>query len=1066
MAVPLRATNVLSYHYDQQSTGEDLTETSLTPLTVLPATFMKRWVRPTDGYVYAQPLYLEGVDITVGSRAGVHDTVFVATEHDSLYALDSTTGDVLWHLSLLTHGLPGAVLITPVPSRDTQTTDLVPQIGVTGTPVIDSSNGYIYVAAKTKQTLSTDRSHPRWVYTLFKVSIGNGSILASNIIAATYVDRNGYEYRTADDPSAAQDPFVFGSGDGNITVNGQSRVYFNALRQMNRPGALLYNGNLYLAFASHGDNSPFHGWLLSFDPGTLALNGVFNTTPNGGLGGIWQAGGIVAVDDEGYFFFMTGNGTFDGNPDGMGGITGLDGNGFPIMGDYGDSILKLALDPTTSQANQNLNGWGFTVVDYFAPMDNQTLSQNDADLGSGGLVILPDSAGSMAHPHLLIGAGKEGKIYLVDRDNMGHYSPYTDNVVQSLADATNGSFNTPAYFNGNFYWVFPGLSAQMFSVSDASFSGTPISQSYDSFNWPGATPTISASGTNNSLIWVINRGPDQLRVYDAQDLTQEYWTSDMAKHSRDKLGPVVKFTTPTVADGFVFVGTERGIYAYGPPPPPTSPPAAPADLSAYAVTGTSVDLSWTNEAQNQGGFSIEDSTNGVSFSQVATVGAKVTETTVGGLSPATFYLFRVRAFNSYRGTSYSGYSNTANATTVAESQDLDFSAGFSGSSLPLNFEGSATATGSFAQLTDGGMNEAGAVWSQQLENIDSFDTEFTFQILPDANGFADGCAFCVQSDSPTQLGGQGNQLGFGGIGQSIAIKFDVYPDLSTTGLYVDGAESEDGAAPAVDVGPSGINFASGDLFDTHLTYANNVLTETITDTVTTAVFTQKYTVSIQGDLDGDTGYVGFTGATGNETSIQQIESWTFTQLPGTVPAAPSGLSATAASSTQIDLAWTGTASGNAGFVVERRKSGANWSYVANVPPGTFTYDDTGLSAHTRYYYIVRATKAIGDSAPSNQAAATTPAVPGPLDVIEAMSVTTDTVNLEWSGVAADADHLILSRQVAGSGRHTVLATLPAGARSYSDNTASAGAHYIYYIQASNLAGPSKAVDVEVTTPAR
>jgi hypothetical protein len=1059
----LRATNVLSYHYDQQNTGQDLTETTLTPANVVPGSFMKRWVRLTDGYIYAQPLYMEGVNIATGPHQGVHNTVFVATEHDSLYAIDAPTGQLLWHRSLLTRGLPGAILITSVPSKDTETTDLVPQIGITGTPVIDGSSGFLYVAAKTKQVLSSDPARPRWVYTLFKISIQDGGILSSNIFAATYIGGKGYVYRTNDDPSVSQDPFVPGSGDGNITVNNQSRVYFNALRQMNRPGALLYNGSLYLAFASHGDNYPFHGWLLSFDAGTLTLNGVFNTTPNGGDGGIWQAGGIPAVDEEGYFYMLTGNGSFDG----YGGVTGLDVNGFPVRGDYGDCFLKLALDPTTTQANQNTNGWGFKVIDYFAPMDNQTLAQNDTDLGSGGLMILPDSAGSEAHPHLVIGAGKEGKVYLVDRDNMGKYSPYADNVVQSQANAFNGagSFSSPAYFNGNFYWAGAGNNAQIFSISNASFSGTAISESSDGFSWPGGTPTITADGTNNALMWVIDRGSNQLRVYDAQDLTQEYWNSDM-EQSRDNLGPVVKFTTPTVADGLVFVGTTRGVYAYGGAPPPPSPPSAPTNLAALALSSTDVALTWVIHGTNQAGYVIEDSTDGEAYNQVATLGATAAAADITSLTPSTFYTFRVRAYNAHDTLSYSDYSNTAEATTVAEPRNLDFSGGFAGSTSQLNYAGSATlASGSIAQLTGGGNGETGSVWSQLVQNIQRFDTTFTFQLFPDGDGFADGFTFCIQDVSNIKLAGGGGDLGYAGIQKSIAIKFDIYPNLSTTGLYKDGAHPNDDAPPAISVTPEGLDFHSGDIFSVNLIYLSGVLTETITDTVTGAVFTHKYTVSIPTELGSDTGYVGFTGASGGQTAIQQIQTWSFETLPDSVPKAPTDLIATPASNTEIDIAWKNNATDQTAYLVGRRPdSSSDWSYIAVLPANSLTYNDTSLNPDTHYSYIVRAANAVGYSTASNVANAITPTVPGPLDVMQATSVTAAQVTLEWAGGTQNAQNFILSRQEAGFGRHTVLATLPAGAHAYVDNSVSPGAHYIYRVQASNLAGPSKSIDVNVTIP--
>jgi hypothetical protein len=386
----------------------------------------------------------------------------------------------------------------------------------------------------------------------------------------------------------------------------------------------------------------------------------------------------------------------------------------------------------------------------------------------------------------------------------------------------------------------------------------------------------------------------------------------------------------------------------------------------------------------------------------------------------------------------------------------------------LNYAGSASlTTGGYAQLTDGGGGEAGAVWTQQKQNITRFDTEFTFSITPDGNGFADGFTFCVQNVNPTQVGGSGGYLGYAGIGKSIAIKVDVYPQVSTTGLYVDGAQSNDAAPPAINVGPSGINFASGDLFSLRLTYIYGVLTETLTDTVTNAVFTHQYTVNIPAYLGAETGYVGFTGGTGGQTSIQDIQTWVFATLPSTAPAAPTSLTATPASGTQINLSWKERSTNAAGFVVKRSASASGpWSPLAVLPASPTTYSDTGLTNSAHYYYEVLATNAAGLSTPSNVAEAMTPPVPKPPTAVRATSVQAGAVALEWAPSDHAAESVIVARQEAGSGRHLVVATLPAKARSFADRTVSAGVHYTYHIQASNLAGPSSSTDLEVTTPAQ
>jgi len=1065
LTVVVRATDVTGYHYDGQSTGQDLTETLLTAANVAPATFEKLWSTPLDGYVYAQPLFMDNVNITATTPATMHKVVFVATEHDSVYALDGSNGNLLWHQSLLTAGLPGGTSITTMPAADTGAGDLVPEVGITGTPVLDATGGYLYVAAKSKQVVSGDPTEPRWVYTLFKLSVGNGAIVASNIIAATWVSNNVYQFRTAPSATAVQDPFVTGTGAGMIVINGQNRVYFNAQRQLNRPGALLYKGNVYLAFGSHGDISPYHGWLLSFNANTLALAGVFNSTPNGSQGGIWQASGIPAVDEQGHFYVMTGNGTFDGNANGSGGTVGLDGNGFPVAADYGDCFVKLALYTQTNQGTQGANGWGFKVVDYFSPMENQMLDQNDIDLGSGAPLILPDSAGSPAHPYLLMGAGKEGKIYLLDRDNMGKFSPYTDHAVETQANALKVCYSTPAWYNGNVYWAGAANGMQMFSVSNASFSTSPVSATPDAFNTKSGSPTISATGATNGVAWALAYGANQLRAYDAADLSQELWTSNMAPAGRDQLGTVVKFSSPTVADGYVYVGTTNALYAYAGPPPPTSPPAAPSGLAGVTLSGSEADLGWNNNAAlSAEGFAIEESTDRINYTQVATVGAIATQAYLAGLNPSTVYYFRVRAFNAYNGRSYSAYSNVAPVTTVTGPQNLDFSAGFAGSGRVLNCVGSAIITsGDLAQLTNGGSGESGAIWSSQPQSVQRFDTDFTFRITGTGNGLANGFTFCVQSAGPAQLGTGGSGLGYEGIGNSLAVMFNFYPGVSTTEFYSGGLFPNGLTPPAINVTGSGINFASGDLMNVHLTYLSGLLTETITDTVTNAEFTDAYSLSIPALLGGSNGYVGFTGASGSQTAIQQIGAWTFTSLPAAVPATPTGLTATPASATQINLAWQDNMNNEDGFLVARN-SGTSWDPIGVTPANVLTYSDTALTSGTHCYYYVQAVNAAGGSAASNIAGAVTPTAPAAPASLQAAATSAAEVHLAWTVRAANAQSFIVSRQEEGSGRHTVLATLGAKARRYVDKTAKERTKYTYYVQGANLAGPSTSASVRVETP--
>src|SRR5262249_18936852 len=245
---------------------------------------------------------------------------------------------------------------------------------------------------------------------------------------------------------------------------------------------------------------------MGYDAATLRQVAVFNTTPNGGRGGIWESGGALAADDQGNIYVETGNGSFDGTtPPGA----------FPADADYGDTVLKLAVDPTSSPSNPNPNGWGLTVADFFTPFNQQDLADLDLDLGSGGPMLLPDALGSADHPHLLLASGKEGRIYLIDRDNMGKFDSTGDHVVQEPdAGVIKCSFDTPALFNNSFYYAGAfGDVAQAFSITGGMLSG-PTSSSADGFGYPGATASISANGSNDGIVWMLDRGTNELRAYD------------------------------------------------------------------------------------------------------------------------------------------------------------------------------------------------------------------------------------------------------------------------------------------------------------------------------------------------------------------------------------------------------------------------------------------------------------------------------------------------------------------------------------------------------------------------
>jgi len=327
-------------------------------------------------------------------------------------------------------------------------------------------------------------------------------------------------------------------------------VVFSALHQNQRAGLALHNGILVVVWASHCDNDPYTGWVMAFQASTGAMLAVFNDAPDMGVvsyecrAGIWQGGAAPAVDSENNLYLATGNGYFDANNAG-----GLD---------YGDTVLKLARAPA---------GSAFAVADYFTPYNQSTLDDNDTDLGSGGVLLLPPQRGP--NPDLAVAVGKEGSIYLLNRDNMGKYNASGDSqIVQELPNAIGGIWGMPAYFNGAVYFGGEYDSLKAFTLSNGRFAAGPASQSGNTYSYPGPTPSVSANGTANGIVWALDngasssRGPGVLYAYDAANLSQELYSSAQ-NAARDQLGPAVNFTVPTVVNGKVYVGTGNSLAVFG-----------------------------------------------------------------------------------------------------------------------------------------------------------------------------------------------------------------------------------------------------------------------------------------------------------------------------------------------------------------------------------------------------------------------------------------------------------------------------------------------------------------------
>lgn len=1039
------AVSVVTYHNDLASTGQNLNETSLTYDSVNSAYFGKLYSTPLDGQAYAQPLNVSNVVIATGPNAGAHEVVYVATENNSVYAIDAVQGNVLWSRNFN----DAAAGVTPIPYRDVNTEDLSPVIGITGTPAIDPLTGTMYLVVRTKEVGSGMTHYVQRLYAL-DLATGVTKLGGPKVIADTIYQGGVYTYVSG--------PSVNGTGDGSI--NG--KITFNALREHQRPALLLYNNTVYIAFASHGDNGPYHGWILGYDATNLQLKAAFNATPNGGLGGIWMAGGGISVDSQGFLYASTGNGTFD---------TQLDSNGFPIHGNYGNSILKLAIDTTSTSSNQNINGWGLKVVDYFTPNNEAQLSLSDLDLGSAGVLILPDSVGSAAHPHLLVTSGKEGKIYLLDRDNLGKFNASADQALQIIPNGVNGLLGTPAFFNGSVYFVGSyGDHGKQFTVSNGVMSATPVALTSDVFLFPGSTPSVSANGTSNAIVWNLDRGTRELRAYKAGNYAQQLWTSNLAG-SRDQIGSaIVKFSVPTVANGRVFVATTDAFYGFGLFREVTTPPAAPTNLVARAVSGTQVRLNWIDNSNNEAAFDIEASTDGVNFSRVATAPLNATEFVVGSLAPLNRYYFRVSATNV---AGSSSPTNISDATTSSGGNPggIDFSLGFAAAGDLVRYNGSATLSGDYLRLTSGINQQAGSLFVLDRRDVRQFTSQFAFQIVNGTNPPGDGITFTIQGSSPAALGAAGGGLGYGagllngtpGILNSLAIKFDLASNYgegnNSTGLYLNGVSP---TIPGfINLDSSGIDLNSQHVFVVTITYDGSTLSVEITDTETNASVGQSYQdIDIPSIVGANDAFFGFTGATGASTSSQYIRA--FTYAPLTQPPPPASLSATPTVG-GVQLNWAAVDS--AAFYNVYRSLTTNTQDVVPYATGVTgtTFLDSGIQNGVSYFYKVAAVNSLGESARSNEAKATTPTFPARPSDATASSVQTTRLQLRWKLNSTNETGIRILRKAGSDGIYDQIVSLPPGSTFYPDSGLTPGVVYSYHIIAFNDLGYSDFTGVLVQT---
>jgi hypothetical protein len=503
----LPAINVLTWHNDPARTGQNLKEIQLTPVNVNSNSFGKLFQINVDGKVDAQPLIVSNVSIP---NRGTHNVVIIATEHDSVYCCDADFGTVLWRKSILRSGE------TPSDSRGCD--QVVPEIGITATPAIDLTvgpHGTIYVVAMSKNATSYfQRIHA------LDLTTGAEQFGGPVAIAATYP----------------------GTGDNN---NGQGQIVFDPSQYKERSGLVLTGGVVYTFWASHCDKQPYTGWVIGYNKNTLAQARVLNLTPNGNDGAVWGDGAAPAVDGTGQIYALVGNGTFE---------TSLDANGFPSKSDFGNCIVKLS-------ANQP-----FRVSDYWTMFNTIAESKVDQDLGSGGAVLLPPMIDvNGVTRNLVAGAGKDKHIYIADRNNLGKFVPSSNATLYQDVKGVlaGGVFSLPAYFNGHLYYGAVNDRLKSFAFANARLVTTPASRTTVTFIYPGTTPSVSANGTANAIVWATsNATPAVLYAFDATNLAKQLYSSNDAG-TRDNFGTGNKFIVPTVANGKVYVGTTSSVGVFG-----------------------------------------------------------------------------------------------------------------------------------------------------------------------------------------------------------------------------------------------------------------------------------------------------------------------------------------------------------------------------------------------------------------------------------------------------------------------------------------------------------------------
>jgi Legume lectin domain/Chitobiase/beta-hexosaminidase C-terminal domain len=785
------AQNVVTQHYDNVRSGANTNETILNTGNVNTNSFGKLFSQSVDGQIYAQPLYLSNVAVP---SKGTHNVIFVATEGDSVYAFDADTNggpnaSPLWHASLRDAAHGAGAGASTVSQADVSSGDISPQIGITGTPTIDASTNTMYVVSKTKESGSFFQRLHALDITTGAEKFGGPVTLAASV-----------------------------SGNGNGSSGGV--LNFDPKWENNRPGLLLLNGVVYIGFASHGDNGPWHGWLLAYNAATLAQTSAWCGSPNGIGAGIWMGGSGLAADTlnptgnspGGRLFVATGNGTFD--------------TATPRT-NYGDSLIRI-----------HLNNGVMTLADFFTPSNQSGLNSQDQDVASGGVLILPDQSGT--HTHILVQVGKEGKIYVVDRENMGGFNASTDNNIQEIAvvpgqtfpnsNSIGGLWGMPAYGNNAVYMWGRQDKLRSFPVSAGRLPTSSAKNAPQTAGFPDPTPVITSNGTASPIIWTIqadgapNNMPAILRAHDATNISTTLYDST-SNTARDNPGNAVKFTVPTVINGKVYVGTQAGVAVYGllngqqqAAVPLISPggesftgtltititDSTPNAQIFYSLTGTATTASTpytgpftitstqtVSAIASAAGFlqsnaatetyTLQTQTLMPTFSPGAGTYGSTQTVVISDASPNPTIYYAINAPATTSSTPFAGQatvtvgqSETLNAIatspglstspqstatyTINSGSSINFPSGFASAASSMTFNGSTTLDDTRLQLTDGNLNETASAWFRTPVDIRSFTNDFSFQL---SNPGADGFTFAIQNTNVNAVGPGGGGLGYG-----------------------------------------------------------------------------------------------------------------------------------------------------------------------------------------------------------------------------------------------------------------------------------------------------------------